>query len=140
MAQHKKTEKEQAQQFALTLPVILGALSALLYWGVGPFHVKPRLATALLIAAPAVCAVAVILPPVWLRFFRLWMKLAEGLAFVMTRVILSVFFFLILAPIGLAMRLFGRRPLDTAWKDGKSTYWIDKEPGEYTVERYQKQF
>jgi hypothetical protein len=38
------------------------------------------------------------------------------------------------------MRIFGKRPLDLAWKDGKATYWIDKQPGEYTVERYERLF
>ena len=140
MAQHKKTDKELAQQFALTLPVVLGVLAAIFWWGPLFFPQRPALARGFLIAAPSVCAVAVILPGLWLRFFRVWMKFAEGLGFVMTRVILSLFFFLILTPVGVVMRLFGRRPLDTAWKDGKSTYWIDKEPSEYTLERYQKQF
>jgi hypothetical protein len=42
---------------------------------------------------------------------RLWMKLAEAMGFVMTRVILGIVFFLIVTPIGLVRRLFGGDPL-----------------------------
>ena len=78
--------------------------------------------------------------PLWLKAFRVWMKFAEVLSWVMTRVLLSIFFFLVLTPTGLVMRLFGRAPLDLAWKDGRPTYWIDKPETEHTVERYEKQF
>src|SRR6185436_19043224 len=40
-----------------------------------------------------------------------WMKLAELLSFVMTRLILGVVFFLIVTPIGVIKRLFGWDPL-----------------------------
>ena len=87
----KKTEKEQAQQFALMLPVVLGLLATLAWW-----KDNPRAAVGLLIAGPAICLVALILPPIWLRIFRLWMKFGAVLNFVMTRVILTIFYFLIL--------------------------------------------
>ncbi len=87
-----------------------------------------------------ICLVALILPPVWLRVFRLWMKLGAALNFVMTRVILTIFYYLILTPFSLVMRLFGKAPLDLAWKDGKATYWVDKDAGEGGFERYGKQY
>jgi hypothetical protein len=136
----KKTEQEQAKEFALVLPVVLGVLAMVFWWGPWFLPQKKSLSLPLLIAGPSVCLVAVLVPPLWLRFFRVWMKFAEGLGWVMTRVILSVFYFLILTPVGVVMRIFGRRPLDLGWKDGKATYWIDKKPGEYTVERYQRLF
>src|SRR5262249_19679871 len=83
---------------------------------------------------------SLLLGSVWLQFFRLWMKFAEGLSWVMTRVILSIFFFLIMTPIGLLMRLFGKRPLDVKWKDGKQTYWVDKPASEFTIERYKNTY
>jgi hypothetical protein len=58
----------------------------------------------------------------------------------MTRVVLAIFFYLVLTPVGSVMRLFGRAPLDLAWKDGKPTYWIDRPETENTLERYSKQF
>ena len=140
MARRMKSEQEQARQFALTLPVVLGVFALIFYTGFWFWAEKPRLALGLLIAAPLINLVALVLPALWLRFFRLWMKLAEALGWVMTRVILSLFFLLVLTPFGLVMRWIGKRPLDLAWKDGRPTYWVDKEPGEYTLERYERQF
>ncbi len=42
---------------------------------------------------------------------RGWMTLAEGLGWVMTRVILSVVFYLVVTPIGVVRRLTGADPL-----------------------------
>lgn len=135
MPRKRKTEEQQAQQFALILPVVLGLLATLAWW-----RENPRAALGLLIAGPVICLVALVLPPVWLRLFRLWMKLGAALNFVMTRVILTVFYYLILTPFSLVMRLFGKAPLDLAWKDGKSSYWVEKEAGEDGLERYGKQY
>jgi len=78
--------------------------------------------------------------PIWLEFFRLWMKLAEAMGWVMTRVLLSVFYFLVLTPLGWARRWTGRPTLDTAWGDGKPSYWVEKEPVDRSIERYMKRY
>ncbi|HEY1404287.1 MAG TPA: SxtJ family membrane protein [Pyrinomonadaceae bacterium] len=53
---------------------------------------------------------------------RLWMGMAEGMGFVMTRVILGVVFFLVVTPIGLLRRLFGGDPLNRRGARTES-YW-----------------
>ena len=53
---------------------------------------------------------------------RLWMGMAEGMGFVMTRVILGGVFFLVVTPIGLARRLFGGDPLNRRGARTES-YW-----------------
>ena len=83
---------------------------------------------------------ALVARPVWLAFFRLWMKLAEGMGWVMTRVVLSVFYFLVLTPFGLGRRLMGKPTLDTAWPARTSSHWIDMEPAERSIERYKKRY
>ena len=132
----KKSEQEQANQFGLVLPVVLGLFAALFWFR----KQNADVAVGLLVAGTAINFIAAAIPGLWLRFFRLWMKLAVGLSWVMTRVILTIFFFVILTPFVLVMRLFGKKPLDLSWNDGKTTYWIDKEPVEPTVERYRKQY
>jgi hypothetical protein len=54
---------------------------------------------------------------------KLWMKLAEGMAYVSSRIILAIVFFLVLTPIGLVKRAMGWDPLqrraasaDTFWQ------------------------
>lgn len=135
MARKKQSETREARRFAIILAVLLIALAAFSLWRE---HLVRAEIAASIAAVALICASAFF--PLWLKFFRLWMKLAELLSRVMTRVLLSVFFYLFLTPIALVMRVLGRAPLDLAWKDGKPTYWIDKPENEYTVERYSKQF
>lgn len=135
MARKKRSETREARRFAFILAVLLVALAAFSFWREHPVRAGIVASTA---AAALICAFAFF--PLWLRLFRLWMKLAEVMSRVMTRILLSVFFYLVLTPIALLMRVLGKAPLDLAWKDGKPTYWIDKPEAEYTVERYSKQF
>ena len=53
---------------------------------------------------------------------RLWMKLAEALSFVMTRVILGLVFFLVAMPIGLFRKVLGGDPLNRRSAPAES-YW-----------------
>jgi hypothetical protein len=135
MPRKKRSESTEARRFGVILTVVLLALAGFSFWRDHPVRAAIVASAA---GAVVLCTFAIF--PLWLKAFRLWMKLAELLSWVMTRVLLSLFFFLILTPVGLVMRLSGKRPLDLAWKDGKPTYWIDKPEGEYTVERYEKQF
>ena len=54
-------------------------------------------------AAFAIAAVAY--PRALLPLYRPWMRLAEGLGWLNTRIILILVFFLVVTPIGLVMRL-----------------------------------
>lgn len=136
----KRPETEQARYFALLLPIVLGLAAAMLYFGFWFWPQRPRLSLAFLIAAPAVNAFALLLPRVWLSVFRTWMRLASGLSWISTRVLLVMFFGLVFTPIGLIMRIFRKRPLDLVFRDGRPTYWIDKKEQDNNLERYFRQF
>ncbi len=140
MAKRTKTTAEQAAQFGLTLPAFLGILAALFYWGVWIWPQKPELARGLLIAAPSVSLFAALLPRVFEKIFSGWMAVAGGISWFITRLILGIFFFLILTPFGLVMRVFGKRPMKLDFRREKQTYWVDKDEVEPTIERYAKQF
>jgi hypothetical protein len=58
---------------------------------------------------------------------RAWMGLALLISKVTTPIFMWLVFFLAITPIGLLMRLFGKRPMQS--KPG-ATYWHTREPGE----------
>ena len=58
-----------------------------------------------------------------------WMRLAKGLSFVVTHLIVGLAFFLVITPIGLVMRAIGKRPLALASDPKASSYWEAVEPG-----------
>lgn len=55
-----------------------------------------------------------------------WMALALVLGFIMSRVLLTLLFYLALTPIGLIRRLMGKRPLDLNLAD-RDSYWYPRE-------------
>ncbi|HKX12508.1 MAG TPA: SxtJ family membrane protein [bacterium] len=62
--------------------------------------------------------------PAWLRPLHFgWMKLAAVLAWVNTRIILAILFFLIFTPLAFFRRLLGKDPLGLKPGENESTYW-----------------
>lgn len=59
--------------------------------------------------------------------YQVWMGIAFFLGWIMSRVILLILFYFILAPIGVLAKLFGKRFLDLEFKSNKDSYWITKE-------------
>src|SRR5262249_36457615 len=53
---------------------------------------------------------------------KFWMKLAEGMAYVSSRIILAIVFFLVLTPIGLVKRAMGWDPLQRR-SGSRDTFW-----------------
>lgn len=57
------------------------------------------------------------------HFHVAWMTFAQYLGWFMTRVILSIFFYLVITPVGLLMRAFGKDLLDMKIDKSAPTYW-----------------
>lgn len=53
---------------------------------------------------------------------KLWMKLAEGMSYVSSRIILAIVFFLVLTPIGLVKRAMGWDPLQRR-AGSRDSFW-----------------
>ena len=85
-------------------------------------------------------AVGTLLPIVLKPVYYAWMTLAVCLGFVMTRVILTIFFFLVLTPVSVLFRLIGRDALHRKIDRQAETYWIDKEYLIKDRSRYEKFF
>ena len=56
-------------------------------------------------------------------FYTLWMKLAGVLQVIMTAIILTFVFYIILTPLALTARLCGKKFLDLGPEEGTLTYW-----------------
>ena len=65
--------------------------------------------------------------------------IAFPIGFVLSYVIMGTLFYLIIAPIGLIMRLLGRDPLNRGFLPEAETYWVDAGPPR-PKEAYFKQF
>jgi len=126
--------RRDLRRFGITMCIALAVLAALLFWrGKGIYVYAGLLSPIFLIlglAAPA------LLRPV----HRVWMSLAIVLGWFMTRVILSLVFFLGVTPVGVLGRLFGKKFLDVRMQDSRETYWIRREQTDEDPARYEKQY
>lgn len=96
-------------------------------WKSGWEPTRAALLTA--VSGAAVAALGLVLPALLRPVYRLWMMLAVVLGFVMTRVILTIVYYAVVTPIGLAMRAFGRDPLAKRPDPTVDSYWIPVERG-----------
>jgi hypothetical protein len=82
----------------------------------------PWLGAALLLILAGTLAYPV-LRPVYIG----WMTFAYALGWINTRILLGVFFYLVLTPIGIFLRLAGKDLLDRRIDRRASSYWIRRE-------------
>lgn len=79
--------------------------------------------------------------PRWLApLNRLWTRFSFLLARVTNPLVMGAIFFLVVTPLGLAMRLTGRRPLELDFDPRRSSYWKAKLPPGPPPETMRRQF
>jgi hypothetical protein len=67
---------------------------------------------------------AALVPGLLRPFFGPWMKFAEILGYINTRILLGLFYYIGVTPTGLLMRLAGKDPMTRTFKQKKiPTYW-----------------
>jgi hypothetical protein len=89
-------------------------------------------------------AILIAFGAVWPRALKYpyiaWMTMAFALGFVMSQVILTLFFFLLVTPISLLARLVGKDFLNRKPDLQATTYWIPRDAKAKTPESYQQQY
>jgi hypothetical protein len=55
-----------------------------------------------------------------------WMLLALVLGAVVSRILLTLLFYLVVTPIGFFQRCFGKRTIEVAFQDNVSSYWQER--------------
>lgn len=128
-----KSDQKELRKFGLTVGIVLCLLGILLFFKERPFQVISGIGLLLVL-------LSLTIPKLLLPFQKIWMGLAIVLGFLMTRVILTILFYIIMTPVGLVSRLFGKRFLELSFKDSKSSYWIERKPGDIDPQKYERQF
>jgi hypothetical protein len=102
--------------------LLVGAVFSLLglWWFYrGKFAIAAYVFT---IAGAALVLLGAAIPRLLVIPRKLWMKLAEALAYVSSRIILAIIFFLVLTPIGLIKRAMGWDPLQRR-SGSRESFW-----------------
>ncbi len=109
---------KELRRFGVTVALPLALLA-----GVGVWRGHTILPAVLGGAALALGVLALLAPRLLRPVHKLWMKIADALAWFNTRVLLGVVYFVVMTPTGFLMRLMGRDPLDRRLGD-RSSYWV----------------
>ncbi|MDP9193482.1 MAG: SxtJ family membrane protein [Acidobacteriota bacterium] len=119
--------------FAMVASIALLLIAAYQWWrGAAPWVLSTLVSIAALLLLLAAVAPSLLHP-----VYRGWMRVGEVLGWINTRILLTLVFFLVVTPIGLLMRLFGRSPIAVRRND---SYWVDVEPHSYGDRHVEKQF
>jgi hypothetical protein len=129
-----KSDKKECRKFGLSVGIVLVLLAAILWYiGKGSYVYFGSIGGILIISGIAA-------PILLLPLQKIWMSIAVILGFIMTRVILFVLFYLILTPIGLIARIFGKDFLDLKLKKDQVSYWSIRQEKTYEKLDTERQF
>ena len=93
-----------------------------------------------LIVAGVFLALAFAAPKLLSPLNRLWMRFGLLLHRIVNPLVMALLFFLVVTPIALLMRLFGKRPLHLETEPDAESYWIPRDPPGPEPETMKQQF
>ena len=132
---HIKSDRHELKKFGLIFGIGLFVLSVLIY------AIHRRYNPLFLWQIPLVSILLGMIFPVLLwPFQKVWMILGIILGYIMSRVLLSLVFFLVLTPIALIARISGKDFLHREIENRAVTYWNYRDRSAKSAEDYERQF
>jgi saxitoxin biosynthesis operon SxtJ-like protein len=122
------------RRFGFTVGSVILFLGSVLLWrhlSVGWLVIS--IGTVLLLAAAFV--------PTMLQWVHgPWMIVSFLLGWIVSGIVLTLVFFLVVTPLGLLQRLFGKNAIDAGFKADAPSYWRARKTAASTPEEYERQF
>lgn len=110
----------QERKFGLTVGTAFLLLGALLLW-----RDKMMAARVIGIVGGSLVVAGVLVPSLLRPVERAWMTMAHAISKVTTPIFMGIVYYLSVVPIGLALRILGKNPLNSKSKTTES-YWVDR--------------
>jgi hypothetical protein len=128
------TDSREIRRFGLIAFIFFGSLCALGLW-------NKRLVPSYIFGLLSILGCSFILVPSRLRSIYVgWLKIAHFLGTIITILILTLAYYLVITPSALIKRIFGGRPLPVMPDREASSYWVDRaepvQPKERFIKRY----
>jgi len=129
-----KESKKDLRKFGLSVGGVLVIIAVFLFW-------FEKSAAIYFIAVGAfLILTGFIYPQILKPFNKFWMGLAIVLGFVMSRVILTILFYLVLTPISIIARIFGKNFMVLKYDKSVKTYWEKRIEIHKKAIDYERQF
>jgi hypothetical protein len=127
-------DRKALRNFGILLAVVLLLFGGWLWWK------SAATWPSVLGAAALLWFIAIAAPTLLKPFYRVWMIFALIMGWVMTRVVLTLVYYLVLTPIGLLGRVFGEQFLLLKRSKESDTYWVRREGPAREKGDYERQF
>jgi len=128
-----KTKEKNLRDFGITIGIILLSVSVFLFFKESNFY------NLIFYLAGSFLGLGLILPVVLKPIYFIWMIFSLLIGWFMTRLILSLLFYLVITPIGVILRLTGKDFLKIK-KLKQTSYWNYRESQIENNQNYEKQF
>ena len=129
-----KSTRKELREFGLTIGVILVILGAVILWrGKPTYPYFLGVGTVFIILGLA-------LPGVLKPLQKVWMSFAVIMGFFVSRIILTILFFVVLTPMSIIVRLLGKDILDQRIDKNRKTYWQERSVKTKDKASYENQY
>ncbi len=127
-------EMKELKKFGFVLSIVVCILGIIFSFKHKAIYVWPFVLGAIFFVMNLICPIC--LKPI--RFILMRISFAIGWA--NTKILLFLTFYLVITPIGLIMRIFGKDLLNQKIERNKSSYWIKREEVPFDKSRYERLF
>jgi MFS family permease len=107
---------------------IVAALGGLIGWLTLYRFELTIVASVIWVATLAMVALYYALPGIRRTIYFAWMTIFYPLGWLISHALLALVYYLVLTPIGLAVRLFGHNPLERSFDPSANSYWKPRAP------------
>lgn len=129
-------DRGEQRKFGIVMAVAIMILALIRWWlhGFGAFPMG------FAYVAAAFAGLGLVAPRALAPVFRLWIRFSLALNWLMTRVLLTLAFFLLIMPTRVVIAVLRKDLLSTAWDPEALTYWEEPEEQPAEPARYFNQF
>jgi len=131
---HIDNSDEAVKKTGLTVGVVLILVSLLLWYLDKTSFIYFSIIGGLFVI------LAIIAIPVLRPFHKLWMMLALAMGFVMSRVILTILYYLVLTPIGLLAKIVSKKFMPIGFDKNEKTSWEKRDLTDKNKIQHERQF
>ena len=130
------TSNKEIRKFGLVIAFALGAIGIFVYFMSGSFDVPQWL----WVIGLLFLIFGFIFPSILGPVYRIWMFIAYFIGGIVSRIILTILFYLVITPTGLILKLFGKDVLDKKFEKNRESYWVKKDLTGITKDQYKKMY
>lgn len=112
-----KETKKDLRKFGLTVGSVIAVIGIVL------FYFEKSSAVYFGVIGGILIFLGVVVPRLLKQLNKFWMGLAIVLGFIMTRIILTTLFYLVITPIGFIAKIFGKKFMILKYDTSAETYW-----------------